>query len=354
MIQQQNIRPGSLLALTTPSEEQPYLVFLAPVVCNPRKVVLALANHKPEEDTDSTKCYSFMGGNRLLPHFRLSTAVFKDLLANGMATVSVAQVPYVCKKSDFHKFQVHACDPGPAHPLEKEASTRLKRPVQLPFGFKLARRARLQPSKKSSNPCKTSKQTQQSKVHEILSGAAASSHGARKTGATPVSSSSSGDSDGDGDGHGDCVDSDDHGDDAAANDDTELPSELAAENQTVNRSLKRSTYFSKEIGFTEIAIQGRHKALCLHCEQRIQPGSFRLAFHFHLKSPSRWIHAACVMDLLRSKLASHPELGEVFFHQLSSLQAAHTCPDTKALLESLTTQLEEAAAGSGSASSRTA
>ena len=350
---------GTLIAVVSTSEPSPRFVFLGPVATYPRTVVFCLAYHVQSEDTETTTCFSALAPNSVLPHFKTSLSIFRDMLCAETDIIKIAQVAYYCTRADFHKLQVHARSPGEFVALDKFCVPSKKSDLKMPFGFKLQRRARAPKTSTGADKASSSHRTSSHQDKQPIKAAAKelvesaqqmnrSRHAVVPSVYDITSGSDTGSS---------STSSDDANDDFTDN--TELPPDRATENKAVNKSIRRAAYFSKEIGFSEIGIQTRYKAKCYYCQLLgkseldllIPKDSVRIAFHHDERSPSRWLHASCASPMMQHTLASMPALRQVFYNQLALLQSSVSRSDQATLLHMLMDELQPEVPGTGSASS---
>ena len=319
IVKERKIQTGALLSFTCEPMFMKRHMFLGPVVLNPRRVVLLTAHHRHERDNqdEGTQCFALVAGNQLLPNLTISTQFFQELLRAGATAsqIHVACLPCTCARADFHELQVHAKSAKSSHPIITPEGPRTKKSqFKLPFGLKNRRTEKSNIQERSKHVLST---LQRLKAHH-------KSH--KKSTQTPETTTPASTT---------VVAPDDSGAEACAgstssssSSDSEpepihLPDEVEKERQTIKTEAKQATYFQKEIGFIDVGNapilkQGskRAPAQCLHCERLrraagINGGTVRLAYHWHPKSPSRWIHIACCYDFICNELASHSQYPEL-------------------------------------------
>ena len=247
--------------------------------------------------------------------------IFAHVFPHHFSSVQKLEVSVLHVVSKFQICAGHAAAPKPA-----------RRPVELPFGLKPDKRQRKpQKRKKKQTPKRPAKKPKVLSQSQSQSCPDPDSDNDSDS-TSPASSSSSGSSSTEVQ----CLDGDNDVDidiDIEGSDEILMPPTEIARNEQestkeecnaflISQSKKlmaaerlsapgtgsepsktqHGSFFVKEIGFEEGSIAPGGRAICYHCNKKIDKGTVRFAYFYSTKKPSRYIHQNCVIEFALADL----------------------------------------------------
>ena len=78
-----------------------------------------------------------------------------------------------------------------------------------------------------------------------------------------------------------------------------------------------SSYFAKNIGFTEASLATSNRSMCYHCNDRIAKGTIRFTYFWNKLRPSRYVHEECVVPFVTVDILARKEQAVDDFQRLS-------------------------------------
>ena len=74
----------------------------------------------------------------------------------------------------------------------------------------------------------------------------------------------------------------------------------AAERYATTGEAPKGSYFVQAVGFEAASIAPSSRAICYHCNQKIDKGTIRFSYFYSTKKPSRSIHEACIIPFVQA------------------------------------------------------
>ncbi len=91
-----------------------------------------------------------------------------------------------------------------------------------------------------------------------------------------------------------------------------------------------SSYFAKNIGFTEASLATSNRSMCYHCNDRIAKGTIRFTYFWNTLRPSRYVHDKCVIPFVTADIPARKEQAVDDFRRLSQKYEDLTYKDSAA------------------------
>ena len=85
-----------------------------------------------------------------------------------------------------------------------------------------------------------------------------------------------------------------------------------------NKQSSASSFFSKDLGFSDIGVAASGRSICLSCKKFIPKGSIRYSWFHSRVRPHGWVHAHCILQQI---MGSEPIVKDVSVRKLDSLVA---------------------------------
>ena len=79
-----------------------------------------------------------------------------------------------------------------------------------------------------------------------------------------------------------------------------------------------SSFFSKDLGFSDVGIAASGRSICLSCKKAIPKGSVRYSWFHSRVRPHGWVHAHCILQQI---MGSEPSVKDVSVRKLDTLVA---------------------------------
>jgi hypothetical protein len=328
-LEDRSVVAGALLQFSSLAQPEPMLVFLGVVVKKPRIQVVVKA-----ESLDDVAHVPLFNEK---PVILTTHQMFQKMLVpcgevEVPDRINVTVFDYACTADDLPLLQVSVksqalCEFQVQHTIDR----RMHRPkTKLPFGLKMPRQRRATKKKVGAQNASGASSTRRPMpVHD-----SATSSGSESEGSS--SSSSSSGSSGLGEGCDEVVApasktvATQEAEARAVNAEVEqadaLRAQIAADFKKVGK-----TYFSKELGIESGAIAVSSASKCFKCNLPILKGTVRFLIWHSRLSPSRWLHASCVVAMAQGSETYHRQfsakLKEIAGQSSSSSSSAN---DSKA------------------------
>ena len=81
---------------------------------------------------------------------------------------------------------------------------------------------------------------------------------------------------------------------------TQQQKAAAAESFATRGEAPKGSFFVKAVGFDAASIAPSNRAICYHCNQKINKGTIRFSYFYNTKKPSRSIHEACIIPFVQA------------------------------------------------------